>query len=179
MPASRSEFPIAVFKSMRTKPPVAGVDHTTSAEAATRRQVAIWLIACCALVFAMGVGGGITRLTHSGLSIVEWQPVVGTIPPLSDAQWQEVFDKYQQTPEYQKLNHGMPLDEFKGIFWWEYFHRLLGRAIGLVFLLPLLYFVLSKKVDRRLAIGLFGVFALGALQGKHSEQTDQIGRAHV
>src|SRR5262249_54132371 len=127
--------------------------------------VAIWLLACCALVFAMVVVGGITRLTHSGLSIVEWQPIVGTIPPLSEAQWQTVFDKYQLTPEYQRLNHGMTLDEFKGIFWWEYFHRLLGRAIGLAFLLPLLYFILRGKVDRRLAAGLGGIFLLGALQG--------------
>jgi len=141
------------------------VNHSPSTEGATRRQVAIWLLACCALVFAMVVVGGITRLTHSGLSIVEWQPIVGAIPPLSNAQWREVFDKYQQTPEYHKRNRGMPLDEFKGIFWWEYFHRLLGRTIGLVFLLPLLYFVLSRKVDRSLAAGLSGIFLLGALQG--------------
>jgi cytochrome c oxidase assembly protein subunit 15 len=130
-----------------------------------RRQVAVWLLVCCALVFAMVVVGGVTRLTHSGLSIVEWQPIVGTIPPLSDAQWQELFHKYQQTPEYQKLNQGMALDEFRRIFWWEYFHRLLGRAVGLVFFLPLLYFILRGRVDRRLAAGLFGIFLLGALQG--------------
>jgi len=130
-----------------------------------RWQVGIWLLACCALVFTMVVVGGITRLTHSGLSIVEWQPIVGTIPPLSGAQWQAVFGKYQQTPEYRKLNHGMSLDEFKRIFWWEYFHRLLGRAIGVAFLLPLLYFILSRKIDRRLAAGLSGIFLLGALQG--------------
>jgi cytochrome c oxidase assembly protein subunit 15 len=130
-----------------------------------REQVAAWLLVCCALVFAMVVVGGITRLTHSGLSIVEWQPIVGAVPPLSNVQWQEVFYKYQQTPEYQKLNHGMSLDEFKRIFWWEYVHRLLGRTVGLVFFLPLLYFALSRKVDRRLATGLFGIFLLGALQG--------------
>src|SRR5262245_34355898 len=147
------------------KRPVAMVDYAPSIGSAARRHVAMWLFTCCALVFAMVVVGGITRLTHSGLSIVEWQPLVGTIPPLSDAGWHEVFDKYQQTPEYQKLNRGMALDEFKGIFWWEYFHRLLGRAIGLAFLLPLLYFILSHKVDRRLAAGLSGIFLLGALQG--------------
>ena len=99
--------------------------------------VAAWLFVCCALVFAMVVVGGVTRLTHSGLSIIEWQPIVGTLPPLTDAQWQEAFDKYQLTPEYRQVNQGMALAEFKGIFWWEYFHRLLGRAIGVVFLLPL------------------------------------------
>jgi len=113
----------------------------------------------------MVVVGGITRLTQSGLSIVEWQPLVGTVPPLSDAQWQEVFYRYQQTPEYQKVNRGMSLDQFRVIFWWEYFHRLLGRAIGLVFFLPLFYFILSRRVGLRLALRLFGIFLLGALQG--------------
>lgn len=130
-----------------------------------RGQVAAWLLVCCALVFAMVVVGGITRLTHSGLSMVEWQPIVGTIPPLDQAQWQEVFEKYQQTPEYQKVNHGMSLDEFKGIFWWEYFHRLLGRAIGIVFFVPLVYFAARGKVDRALAARLAVIFVLGGLQG--------------
>src|SRR5512143_3661725 len=89
----------------------------------SRRAVAAWLLACCALVFAMVVVGGVTRLTHSGLSIVEWQPIVGTLPPLDEAQWQETFEKYKLTPEYKLVNEGMALDEFKGIFWWEYFHR--------------------------------------------------------
>jgi heme a synthase len=129
------------------------------------KSVASWLAVCCALVFAMVVVGGATRLTHSGLSIAEWQPIVGAIPPLNDAQWQEVFSKYQQTPEYQKVNRGMSLEEFKDIFWWEYFHRLLGRGVGLVFLLPLLYFALTGRVDRRLAARLVGIFLLGALQG--------------
>ncbi len=127
--------------------------------------MAAWLLVCCALVFALVVVGGVTRLTRSGLSIVEWQPIVGMLPPISDAQWQEVFYKYRQTPEYQKVNHGMPLDEFKRIFWWEYFHRLLGRAVGLVFFLPLLYFALSRKIGRGLAVRLFGIFLLGTLQG--------------
>jgi heme a synthase len=132
---------------------------------ATRRQLAVWLLICCALVFLMVVVGGITRLTHSGLSMVEWQPVVGTIPPLDEGQWQEVFGKYQQTPEYQKVNRGMSLEQFKEIFWWEYFHRLLGRAIGAVFFVPLLYFIARGQIDRRLAPGLLGIFLLGALQG--------------
>ena len=132
---------------------------------ATRRQVAAWLLICCALVFLMVVVGGITRLTHSGLSMVEWQPIVGTIPPLDGGQWQEVFQKYQQTPEYQRVNRGMSLEQFKGIFWWEYFHRLLGRGIGVVFFLPLLYFIARGRIDRSLAPGLLGIFLLGALQG--------------
>jgi cytochrome c oxidase assembly protein subunit 15 len=130
-----------------------------------RRQIAWWLLACCALLYAMIVVGGVTRLTHSGLSIVEWQPIVGTLPPLSDGAWQETFAKYQHTPEYQKVNAGMSLAEFKGIFWWEYSHRLLGRAIGVVFLLPFLYFLARRRIDRPLAWRLAGIFLLGGLQG--------------
>ncbi len=134
-------------------------------DARTRLQVAAWLLACCALVFAMVVVGGVTRLTHSGLSIVEWQPIVGTLPPLNEAQWLATFDKYQLTPEYQKVNQGMSLDAFKAIFWWEYFHRLLGRMIGVVFLLPLLWFWWRGRIDRPLALKLAGIFVLGGLQG--------------
>jgi cytochrome c oxidase assembly protein subunit 15 len=133
--------------------------------APARRAVAAWLLACCALVFAMVVVGGVTRLTHSGLSIVEWQPIVGTLPPLDEAQWTETFAKYQLTPEYRKVNHAMSLDEFKGIFWWEYFHRLLGRLIGLAFLLPLLWFWRCGHIDRPLTLKLAGIFVLGGLQG--------------
>ncbi|HTT41063.1 MAG TPA: COX15/CtaA family protein [Burkholderiales bacterium] len=138
---------------------------TSGTDVSGHRQVAAWLFACCALVFAMVVVGGITRLTHSGLSMVEWQPIVGTIPPLDAAQWQEVFEKYQQTPEYRKVNRGMSLAQFKSIFWWEYFHRLLGRAIGVVFFVPFLYFIVRGRLDRRLAPGLIGILLLGALQG--------------
>jgi heme a synthase len=113
----------------------------------------------------MIVVGGITRLTHSGLSMVEWQPIVGAIPPLDEAQWREVFQKYQGTPEYQKINRGMSLQQFKGIFWWEYFHRLLGRAIAVVFLVPLLYFIVRGAIDRSLIRALLGIFLLGAVQG--------------
>ncbi|MEK6210651.1 MAG: COX15/CtaA family protein [Pseudomonadota bacterium] len=129
------------------------------------RQIAGWLVACCVLVFLMVVVGGVTRLTHSGLSMVEWKPLVGTIPPLSQTDWEEVFLKYQATPEYLQVNKGMALDEFKGIFWWEYFHRLLGRAIGLVFFLPLLFFLVRGKIDGPLALRLTGIFILGGLQG--------------
>lgn len=127
--------------------------------------IAYWLLACCALLFAMIVVGGITRLTHSGLSIVEWQPIVGTIPPLTGAQWQDTFAKYQDTPEYRQVNRGMSLPEFKRIFWWEYSHRLLGRGIGVAFLLPFLYFLWRGFIRGSLAWKLAGIFALGALQG--------------
>ena len=132
---------------------------------AARRQVAGWLLVCCALVFAMVVVGGVTRLTRSGLSIVEWEPLIGAIPPLSQNDWEQLFREYQATPEYQKVNFDMSLDAFKGIFWWEYFHRLLGRMIGLAFLLPLLYFIWRRKVPRGLAPRLLGIFLLGGLQG--------------
>lgn len=129
------------------------------------RRIAAWLIACCALVFAMVVLGGATRLTRSGLSIVEWQPIVGTLPPLTSAEWDELFQKYRQTPEYQKVNPGMDLDGFKGIFWLEYFHRLLGRLIGVAFFVPLLYFLWRRVLAPPLALRLGGIFLLGALQG--------------
>jgi cytochrome c oxidase assembly protein subunit 15 len=131
----------------------------------SRTPIAVWLLACCALVLTMVVVGGVTRLTHSGLSMVEWKPLVGTIPPLSQTDWEDVFLKYQATPEYLHVNKGMALDEFKGIFWWEYVHRLLGRAIGIVFLLPFLYFLLRRRIDRPLALKLAGIFVLGGLQG--------------
>ena len=130
-----------------------------------RRQIAIWLFVCCAMVFATLVVGGVTRLTHSGLSIVEWQPIVGTLPPLNQTEWQATFDKYKQTPEYQKVNQRMDLEEFKGIFWWEYWHRVLGRSIGLVFFVPFLYFLLRRKVDAELVPKLIVIFVLGGLQG--------------
>lgn len=117
------------------------------------------------MVFAMVVVGGVTRLTHSGLSIVEWQPLVGTLPPLSHAEWEALFAKYRETPEFKQVNFGMDLAGFKGIFWWEYFHRLLGRLIGLVFLLPFLWFLARRRLERPLAWQLAGVFVLGALQG--------------
>ena len=130
-----------------------------------RRAVALWLLICAAMVFAIVVVGGITRLTRSGLSIVEWQPLIGMLPPLSDADWQELFAKYRVTPEFKRVNFDMQLDGFKRIFWWEYAHRLLGRLAGLVFLLPYLYFLILKKLEQPLALKLAGVFALGALQG--------------
>ena len=136
-----------------------------SSDIDARRRVAAWLLMCCALLFTMVVVGGVTRLTHSGLSIVEWQPLVGTLPPLNEREWQEVFLKYRQMPEYRLVNFGMSLAEFKGIFWWEYAHRLLGRVIGLAYLLPFLYFLARKRLDRPLAWRLAAIFVLGGLQG--------------
>ena len=129
------------------------------------RAIAFWLFACCALVFAMVVVGGITRLTHSGLSIVEWQPIVGTIPPLDEGEWAETFAKYQRTPEFRLRNHDMSLAGFKAIFWWEYAHRLLGRVIGLAFFVPFAYFVARRRIEALLAWKLAAIFVLGALQG--------------
>jgi cytochrome c oxidase assembly protein subunit 15 len=113
----------------------------------------------------MVVLGGVTRLTRSGLSIVEWQPLMGAIPPLTEAQWLTLFEKYKLTPEYQKVNVGMDLAGFQGIFWLEYFHRLLGRLIGLAFLLPFVYFLVRKKIEPALAPKLWLLFTLGAAQG--------------
>ncbi len=137
-------------------PSIAAVDNSA---------IAAWLFVCCALVFAMVVVGGATRLTHSGLSIVEWQPIIGTVPPLTDGAWQETFAKYRLTPEYRLVNHAMTLAEFKGIFWVEYFHRLLGRAIGVVFLVPLLWFAVRRRIPEGYGWKLAGIFALGGLQG--------------
>ena len=148
-----------------TSPDASLVDSPGAAGSTARPVVAAWLLACCALVFAMVVVGGVTRLTHSGLSIVEWQPILGTLPPMNEAQWLEAFDKYRLTPEFRKVNHAMGVAEFKSIFWWEYFHRLLGRMIGFVFLLPLLWFWWRARIDRPLAFRLAGIFVLGGLQG--------------
>jgi len=113
----------------------------------------------------MVVIGGITRLTHSGLSITEWNLIMGTIPPLNDADWQVVYQKYQQTPEFQKINFDMSIDEFKFIFFWEYIHRFIGRLIGIVFLIPFLYFIIKKRFDNELLRKTLFLFLLGALQG--------------
>jgi cytochrome c oxidase assembly protein subunit 15 len=129
------------------------------------RAIRLWLYAVAALVLAIILVGGATRLTESGLSITEWQPVMGTLPPLSEAQWQDEFAKYQAIPQYRELNAGMSLDAFKTIFWWEWTHRLIGRVIGAVFLLPLLWFLRRGWVTRALAARLWIIFGLGALQG--------------
>ncbi|RMF12253.1 MAG: heme A synthase [Alphaproteobacteria bacterium] len=143
-----------------TMPARARVDQATA-----DRRIALWLLAVSAMVFAMVVVGGITRLTESGLSIVTWKPLSGVVPPLTDADWQAEFEAYKQYPEYQKVNRGMTLDEFKKIFWWEYAHRLLGRSIGLAFAIPLAVFWIRGYVRRELRVRLVGLFLLGGLQG--------------
>jgi heme a synthase len=133
----------------------------------TARPLALvrWLYAVAALIVIMVVVGGITRLTESGLSITEWKPVTGTIPPLTEAQWAAEFAKYQRIPEYQQLNQGMTLAQFKGIFFWEYLHRLLGRVIGLAFALPLLWFAIRRAIPEGFGVRLIVLLALGGLQG--------------
>ena len=127
--------------------------------------IRLWLYAVAALVLAMVLVGGATRLTESGLSITEWQPVIGVVPPLTAAQWQAEFDKYQAIPQYHAFNQGMGLDAFKTIFWWEWTHRLLGRVIGVAFLLPFLWFLWRGWVGPGLRGRLWFIFGLGALQG--------------
>jgi cytochrome c oxidase assembly protein subunit 15 len=129
------------------------------------RGVAAWLLACAGLVAAVLVVGGITRLTHSGLSIVHWQPLSGALPPLGDADWAAQFAQYRDSPEFRLVHPSMTLAEFKPIFWWEYSHRLLGRVAALVFAGPLIWFAATGRIDRRLGGRLAGILALGALQG--------------
>lgn len=129
------------------------------------KAVAIWLLVCCALIYAMIVLGGVTRLTHSGLSMVDWDPVMGVVPPLSEDDWQAVFAQYKQFPEYQKVNRGMSLAEFKEIFYFEYAHRMLGRLIGLAFLIPMLVFIALGRIKRHMIPRFVVMFLLGGLQG--------------
>ena len=131
---------------------------------ASRRSIAIWLFVVCGMIAAMVVLGGLTRLTNSGLSITEWKPIHGALPPLSDADWREEFTAYQAIPQYQRINKDMTLDEFKGIFWWEWAHRNLGRLIGVAFLLPFLVFLFQGRIERALLPRLIGLFVLGGMQ---------------
>lgn len=132
---------------------------------AGRRAVGLWLLALCAMVAAMVMIGGITRLTESGLSIMEWRPILGAIPPLGEAEWQRVFALYRQIAEYKHVNAGMTLEEFQAIFWWEYFHRLWGRLLAVAFLVPLLWFLARGHLGRADLPRLGGLFLLGGLQG--------------
>lgn len=129
------------------------------------RKVANWLLICCALVFAMVILGGVTRLTGSGLSMVDWRPVTGILPPLTNDAWQHTFELYQQSPEYQKINSTMGVGEFKNIFWLEYLHRLLGRIIGIVFLIPFLIFAWRGYIQKREGPKYALMFILGGMQG--------------
>ena len=130
-----------------------------------RRIIGLWLLLMGGMLIVMVVLGGLTRLTNSGLSMVEWRPVTGWLPPLSHAAWEQEFAAYQAYPEYQKVNIGMTLAQFQGIYWLEYVHRLWGRLIGVAFALPLVFFLLRRWIDRPLGWKLVGIFVLGGLQG--------------
>jgi cytochrome c oxidase assembly protein subunit 15 len=145
--------------------PLADSSTTENTRMTHDRQLALWLMLCCAMVFAMVVLGGVTRLTGSGLSMVEWDPIFGIVPPLDEAQWDATFSLYKESPEYQKINAGMDLHGFKQIYWFEFAHRLLGRTIGVVFLIPFLYFLFAGRIRRPLIPKLATLFVLGGLQG--------------
>ncbi len=129
------------------------------------KQVAAWLIFVATVIFFMIILGGATRLTHSGLSMVDWNPIMGVVPPLNDAEWTQTFERYKEFPEYQKINTGMSLDEFKSIFYFEYFHRVLGRLIGLIFLVPFLFFWFRGRIRRSMLPQMTTMFILGGMQG--------------
>ncbi len=136
-----------------------------SAPPAPLKPVAYWLFACSAMILLMVIIGGLTRLTGSGLSMVEWAPVVGWIPPINEADWQNLFAQYRQSPEFLKINWEMDLEGFKSIFWLEFIHRVVGRLTGVVFLLPFLYFLGKRRIDRALAWQFVLMFLIGGLQG--------------
>jgi Uncharacterized protein required for cytochrome oxidase assembly len=143
-------------------------DRIQAEEAALRRNrsfLRVWLGIVLLAIFALVLVGGATRLTDSGLSITEWKPIHGVIPPLSVEEWEEEFDLYRRIPEYQQINKGMSLDEFKRIFWWEWAHRLLARGVGVLFAVPFAVFLVAGMVERRLRWPLVGLFFLGGLQG--------------
>jgi len=131
----------------------------------TQKQITIWLLSACLIIFLMVIIGGVTRLTRSGLSMVEWHPISGVIPPLNESAWETEFEKYQQYPEYKKLNQGMTLSQFKFIFFWEYVHRLIGRLLGLFFIIPFAYFFIKKKLNPPLMKKLLVMFFFGGIQG--------------
>lgn len=138
---------------------------SSAAASPNSRAVRVWLYCVAAMIFLTLVVGGATRLTESGLSITEWKPVTGVLPPLSEAAWQAEFDKYRQIPQYQQVNKGMSLDAFKTIFYWEWSHRLLARTTGFVFLLPFLFFLARGMIPRGLKTRLWLIFAGGAALG--------------
>lgn len=130
-----------------------------------KKALVVWIASVCTLIFIMVVVGGVTRLTHSGLSMVDWQPIMGVIPPIGEVEWQDTFNKYKQFPEYQKLNQHMDLAGFKEIFYWEYGHRVLGRLIGVVFIVPFIFFWLAGRIEKTLKPKLVVALILGGLQG--------------
>ena len=140
-------------------------DGSIGKDGKSERPVAVWLLTVAFLVFAMVLIGGATRLMHAGLSMVEWRPLIGALPPMNEADWAALFAKYRQFPEYQKLNQGMTLAAFKEIFLFEYVHRLMGRLIGLAFALPMLFFLFSGRLRRRRVGPVIGLFLAGGAQG--------------
>lgn len=130
-----------------------------------KKSLVIWLCVVAFVIYLMILLGGVTRLTHSGLSMVDWKPIMGVIPPLNEMDWQETFSQYKAFPEYQKINHGMTLDEFKSIFYFEYFHRVLGRFIGILFLIPFLFFWSRGAISKTLLPKMIMMFVLGGCQG--------------
>jgi heme a synthase len=139
--------------------------NSTASNPRSRRAIGIWLLVIAGMIALMVVVGGLTRLTGSGLSITEWHPVTGIVPPMSAADWQSEFAKYQGTPQYELLNRGMGIEAFKTIYWWEWTHRFLGRLIGFVFAIPFLWFAVRRRIDKPLALRLLVLFALGGAQG--------------
>jgi len=129
------------------------------------RPIIFWLLTGCGLIFLMVIIGGVTRLTNSGLSMVDWNLFMGMIPPLNEEEWLVVFQKYQQFPEYQQVNFHFTLEEFKSIFFWEYLHRLIGRIIGIVFIVPFFYFLIRKKLSKGLVVQCLIILTMGAFQG--------------
>ncbi|MBN8701495.1 MAG: COX15/CtaA family protein [Bacteroidetes bacterium] len=132
---------------------------------AANKPIITWLLTGCILIYVMVVVGGITRLTHSGLSMVEWNMLLGTLPPSTDGDWDVLFDKYKQSPEFKELNYDFTREDFKSIFWWEYIHRFIGRLIGVVFIIPLLYFLWRKKINTSDFSKFLVLLLLGAFQG--------------
>jgi cytochrome c oxidase assembly protein subunit 15 len=142
-----------------------GADIELAVDRKNSRVVLAWLYVLTAMVFLMVVVGGATRLTDSGLSITEWKPILGIVPPLTEAAWHDAFEKYKQIPEYHVVNRGMTLDAFKAIFWWEWGHRFLGRIIGIVFFVPFVWFWWTQRIPGHLTPRLIALFLLGGLQG--------------
>ena len=165
MTLNHSESNIETGHSSAEKTQVARNFIPHEVDQSAKRQIGWWLMAVSAMLVALVLVGGATRLTDSGLSIVEWKPVTGMIPPLSQEVWEIEFEKYKQIPEYDLVNMGMSLDEFKTIFWWEWGHRFIARMLGFAFFIPFVYFLLKRKISKPLFPKLMTMFVLGGAQG--------------
>ncbi|MEE2999477.1 MAG: COX15/CtaA family protein [Pseudomonadota bacterium] len=131
----------------------------------TNQIIAKWLFGLCGMVFFMVILGGLTRLTHSGLSMVDWRPITGWLPPIGSEEWESVFDQYKESPEFKKINDGITIEGFKSIFWLEYFHRLWGRIMGVSLILPFIFFLAKGWINRKLIFRIIIIFLMGAFQG--------------